>query len=145
MKYARIISLLYSDLLRALKGLLRNSLSYFMASYHKASHSLVANQLCHRLFLNSEPWKIKIDPGREKGMMRRLGLPAHRWPLRRTEVYRIIHVLGRCKPSSTCLCRSTKYSYMDQHEDESPPVPKQSSLIRPQNWSCHYKVDAYIS
>lgn len=112
--FGRIL-LLYSDRLRALKGLFGSSLSFFMASCHKASHSLVASQLCHRLFLNSGPRKIKIDPGEKKGMMRRLGLPAHRWPLRRTELYRIIPALRRYKHLSTCLCRLTKCRSLSQN------------------------------
>ena len=42
-----------------------------------------------------------IDPGRGKKMMKRLGLRALKWPLKRTEVERIVQALERYKSSFT--------------------------------------------
>jgi hypothetical protein len=43
----------------------------------------------------------KIDPGRGKRLMRRLGFHALKWPLKRTEVNKIIEDLERYKSSFT--------------------------------------------
>ncbi|PLB35837.1 NACHT and WD40 domain protein [Aspergillus candidus] len=48
-----------------------------------------------------EALENKIDPGNGKGMMRRLGFRAFKWPLKRTEVDKIIHGLERYKSSFT--------------------------------------------
>lgn len=46
-----------------------------------------------------EALKNQLDPGSGKGMMRRLGFRAFKWPLKRTEVEKIIHGLERHKSS----------------------------------------------
>lgn len=52
--------------------------------------------------------KDKIDP--EKKIMRRLGIRSLRWPLKRTEVERVMHDLERYKLSFT-LCLQVDQTY----------------------------------
>ncbi|CAK41688.1 uncharacterized protein An13g02920 [Aspergillus niger] len=87
----------------------------YLQEMKNAREDIVALQ---RSITGLEAAKIKVDPGRGKGMMRRLGLPAYKWPLKHTEVYRIIHGLGKYKPSSTCLCRLTECRSLSQNHQE---------------------------
>lgn len=60
-----------------------------------------------------EALKQKIDLGRGKRAMRRLGIRALQWPLKRTEVERIIHDLEIYKPTFT-LSLQVDQTYVPQ-------------------------------
>lgn len=48
-----------------------------------------------------EALENQLDPGSGKGMMRRFGFRAFKWPLKRTEVEKLIHSIERHKSSFT--------------------------------------------
>ncbi|KAJ9481264.1 hypothetical protein VN97_g12229 [Penicillium thymicola] len=102
MKTAREDIIALQRSITGLEGTLRN-LSEFLQGPHVTklpTSSLLVNNVTDCLS-DLGALEKKIGPGRGKGMMRKLGLRAFKWPLKRTEVDRIIQGLERYKSSFT--------------------------------------------
>ncbi|KAJ6092101.1 NACHT and WD40 domain protein [Penicillium canescens] len=102
MKNAREDIIALQRSITGLEGILQKLLESFQGRHatQLPTSSLLVNNVTDCLS-DLGALEKKIDPGRGKGMMRKIGLRAFKWPLKRTEVDRIIQGLERYKSSFT--------------------------------------------